>query len=450
MTPQTHVYTDEQITIKFNKWINNKIDDLNPDVSGFIEEIEELLAIKATSEYQVNATTLTNDYLEQQLPVKVGEHMTDLVNGLGSKTSATFPDKLYSLVSLMQKDIYEELCPDTIKEYVKDRLRIAIGTTAGSKPSVVATLPDGGGVDVPVTCVIMVTFNQAMAPQAVESAITISPNVEFDATWVAANWSIPGWEVADGHLIALLKPLNALIPSTTYTINIGLRAVSVQSIAPTSTYSFSFTTESSGSFPQVASTVPVDEQTDAPIGGTIRVAFDQEMITESVESAISVLPDLDYGIRWKSDNTIAVMQPLSPLEFDTTYKVTIDAEATSINSIPIGEDYTFNFFTGIHGGPQILSTMPTDGQIGIPSGYPIKVFFNRSMDPDSVEDALSVTPVIDYRAKWSETDFVLEIEPKESLVPNTTYTFEIDSQATSSHSWPLGQSYRFSFTMSEE
>lgn len=450
VTSQTHVYTDGQITIKFNKWIINKIDDLNPDLADFIEDLEELLSIKATSEYQAHATTLTNDYIEQQLPVKVGEHMTDLVNGIGSKTSATFPDKLYSLVSLMQKDIYDELCPDIIKTYVKDRLRIAIATAAGWAPSIVATLPDGGGIDVPVTSVIMITFSQAMAPQAVESAITISPNVEFDATWIAANWLISGWEEADGHLIGLLKPTIPLAFSTKYTIDIGLRALSVQSVAPNSAYSFSFTTKSSGDPPQISSTVPVDEQTDVPIGGTIRVVFDQEMVTESVESAISISPRIDYDIRWQSGNTVAVLQPLESLNFDTNYKVTIGAEAISTNSISLGEDYTLDFFTGIHGVPQVLSTMPTDGQVGIPSGYPIQVFFNRSMNPDSVEDAITVTPTIEYRAKWYEADFVLEIEPKEPLVPNTTYTFEIGGKSTSSHSWPLGQSYRFSFTTLDE
>ncbi|NQT73337.1 MAG: Ig-like domain-containing protein [Chloroflexi bacterium] len=450
VTPQTHVYTDGQITIKFNKWITNKIDDLNPDISGFIEDIAEILTIKATSEYQAHATPLTNDYLEQQLPVKVGEHMTDLVNGIGSKTSTTFPNKLYSLVSVMQKDIYDELCPDIIKEYVKDRLRITIAAAVGLAPSVVATLPNDGEIDVPVTSAIMITFDQAMAPQAVESAITISPNIEFDATWIAANWIIPGWEQADGHLIALLKSANALEPSTAYTIDIGLRAVSVQSVAPDSTHTFSFTTKSSGTPPQISNIVPVDEQTDAPIGGTIRVVFDQEMIAESVESAISISPRIDYDIRWQSGNTVAVLQPLESLDFDTNYKVTIGAEAISINSIPLGEDYTFIFFTGIHGGPHILSTMPTDGQVGIPSGYPIQVFFNRSMDPDSVEDALSVTPDIEYKTKWYEADFVLEIEPQEQLVPNTTYTFEIGGQSTSSHSRPLGQSYRFSFTTLDE
>jgi len=72
------------------------------------------------------------------------------------------------------------------------------------------------------------------------------------------------------------------------------------------------------------------------------------------------------------------------------------------------------------------------------------------MDLDSIEDALSVTPAIEYRAKWPEADFVLQIELEEPLTPNTTYTFEIDGQATSSFSWPLGQSYRFSFTTLDE
>jgi len=142
------------------------------------------------------------------------------------------------------------------------------------------------------------------------------------------------------------------------------------------------------------------------------------------------------------------LQPFEPLAFDTGFTVRIGSKVLSSNWESLGDNYILSFFTGIHGIPEFSSAIPEDGQTDIPSNYPIQIVFDRSMDPSSVEAALTVTPAIEYTTNWAEAGFVLNIEPSAQLKKQTTYTFEIGYGATSSFGCPLNNPIQLSFSTS--
>jgi hypothetical protein len=146
------------------------------------------------------------------------------------------------------------------------------------------------------------------------------------------------------------------------------------------------------------------------------------------------------------DNTIAVLQPLEPLEADTTYSVTIDAEARSADGIALGKDFSFEFITGFSPAPHVMGTMPLDGQDNITSDYPIHIVFDWPMDPTSVEAALTITPAFDYTTEWSEANFVMTIKPLTTLASFTRYTIQLGSSARSDVGIPIGDTFKITFT----
>ena len=209
-------------------------------------------------------------------------------------------------------------------------------------------------------------------------------------------------------------------------------------------------TKGPGEVPQVVKTLPLDGQADASVGQPIEIAFDQPMAPASVEAAIVVSPAMEYDIFWIEDGTVAVLQPLAPIEFNTTYTVYVGTEAMSADGLPLEESYSFSFITGIVPTPQVLGTMPLDGQGDIPSNHPIQIVFDWPMEPTSAGAALVVSPAMDYTTMWLEANFVLLIEPTMPLEASTTYTFKISSGAMSADGLPLEEGYSFSFTTKEK
>ncbi|MFC2063314.1 Ig-like domain-containing protein [Chloroflexota bacterium] len=90
--------------------------------------------------------------------------------------------------------------------------------------------------------------------------------------------------------------------------------------------------------------------------------------------------------------------------------------------------------------------MPYSGQGNIPSNHPIQIVFDRSMDTQSVEGLLDISPNLEYTTNWYDADMVLEIVPLATLPANTTFTITIGAGVLSSFGLPLAEYYTFTFS----
>jgi hypothetical protein len=274
-----------------------------------------------------------------------------------------------------------------------------------------------------------------MESSSLETAIKVSPGTQFAA--------IP---MLEKNLIILIKPTEPLLGDSTYTVVISQEAVSLAGIQLLETYEFSFKTKATGSAPTITSISPENGTIGNMAGQPITLVFDQRMVTDSVESAISITPSFDYSVVWTDDNTTAILQSHEPLEVNIEYTVAIGAGAMSGDGVPLAEEHQSNFTTGIMNLPQVLGTLPHSGQRNIPSNHLIQIVFDRSMDPESVEALLNVSPHLDYTTRWFEAEMVLQIKPTNPLGINTKYTIDIGAGALSSFGLPLENDYEFSFT----
>jgi len=428
-TPETHEYKESEMKRKFNEWVENRVNDLDPNDPDFLEELEKLRVIQLSDKYDRLCTTPMHEWKVQELK----EKFADLVDAL-DPSMPNFMEKLDELTKLQKDSSYEEIWSKGLMQYKEEQLRIKLTKEPGEIPHVLGTLPGHEQSDVPVSQSILIAFDQPMEPFSVVDNLEDYPAMEYDLSWM------------DDNVVLILEPIEPWDFDTIYTVYIGAGAISEAGMLLEEGYKFNFTTKESGEAPQVMETLPRDGQADASGSQPLEIHFDQPMAADSLEAAIEISPAINYAILWQEENTIAVLHLLEPLGNDTAYTVGIGTEAMSADYIPLEESYRFSFFTGIHGAPHVLGTLPENGQADIPSNHPIQIVFDRPMNPAPVEAALEVSPNMDYSTTWLEANFVLLLEPLAPLAANKTYTFEIGTEAVSIVGLPMEEDFSFSFT----
>ena len=435
-TTDTHEYKEEQMKKKFNEYIENLVNGLDPNDPNFEEELEKLRLIQRSDKYSRLITQLMHQWKEEQLKVKFGQYVGNLVDAL-DPSLANFMENLNELIQLQKSETYQELCPAEVKQAKNEQIKVKVTEEPGEIPKVRGTLPGYEQTDVPVSQSVLIAFDQPMEPLSVMETFEVHPAVEGHLEWLESN------------AIMLFEPLEFWDFDATYEIYIGMGAMSEAGMLMEEAYEFGFTTGESGEVPRVVGTLPHDGQADASGTQPIEIYFDQPMTPASLEAAIEVSPALDYAILWAEDNTIARLHPLAPLGNNAAYTVDIGTEAMSAGGLPLAEGHRFSFITGILPTPHVLGTLPLDGQVDVPPNHPIRIVFDWPMEPASVEATLEVSPGVEYSTTWLEANFVLLIETTEPLATKTIYIFEIGTTAMSTDGLPLEEGFRFSFITGE-
>jgi methionine-rich copper-binding protein CopC len=366
------------------------------------------------------------------------EYVGNLMEAL-DRSSTSFRKDLADLIDFQSSDVYREFCPKIRKEEKQAWLADLLLSQPGTAPRVSSVYPKKGQTGVHLDQTIMIVFDQPMSMGFIDAAIGIHPRLPYEVV-----------TAAEENFIVLCRPLEPLEENHQYYVTINDLATSREGLPLGTEYEFFFETDEAGPAPSIVATTPADGTLADNAGQPITITFDRRMATDSVEAAISITPDFDYSLYWTDDDTTAVIQSHDPLESNTRYTVTLDDSATSANSVPLDGEYKFSFTPVIMYLPSVLGTMPESGLDNIPSNYPIQIVFDDSMDRESVEALVSVSPDFDYNTTWFEADMVLQIEPTSTLDADTTYTIKIGAGALSIFGLPLQNDYESSFTTRPE
>ena len=436
-TPETHDYKENQMRQRFNDWVENLVNGLDPNDPDFLKNLEMLRNLQLSDKYDKYINADMHQWKEQTLQDKMATYVTNLLNGLHPLSPTLWAD-LAILTKFQLRDVYKELCPSAIKQEKQARLTGILTRPPGQPPEVAGTYPVMGQVEVSLDQPIMIAFNQPMDPGSLASAIEVSPATMFT--------SVP---MDEENFIIVLLPREFLAQDTAYIVTINQAAISLAGSSLLETYEFSFKTKSAGAAPSVKSTMPLNGTIDNMAGQPIVIKFDQKMDTGSVEATLSITPKFEYGVIWDAGDTTAIIQSHVPLDVNTVYTVTVGGGATSADGVPIIGEHQFRFITGINGPPVVLGTMPDNGQSDIPPNHPIRIVFDRPMDRRSVESMMSFSSDFEHSTRWYEANMVLEIIPMKSLAINTTYTITIKAGALSSVGLPLGDDFGFSFATAD-
>jgi hypothetical protein len=319
-----------------------------------------------------------------------------------------------------------------------------VASTVDARPPAVlgisVTQPVAGDPAVAlITTSIEVAFSEPVEADDAADAIRLEPAVEGAA-------SLSGTTL-------IFTPAEALELSTAYEVTVatGVRdlAGNAMTEAPPS-----FTFETAGR-PRILATDPADGAVDVPVEQPIGITFSSLMDTAVVESELRVWPTIRYDVRWSGERVEIV--PAEPLRPDTSYEVTLDADATDAAGVALGEPFSITFTT-VQPGLRVDRLVPADGVDGIAPATVIAVIFDRPVDPDSIDgDGLRITPEVAGTLEVATlpgeepgeegTGRILRFTASGPLPANTTFDVEVAPDVVSAAGGgALAQPLSWSFT----
>ncbi len=203
--------------------------------------------------------------------------------------------------------------------------------------------------------------------------------------------------------------------------------------------------------PNVKETSPADKDVSVPVTGKTQVTFCKPMETQATNQAFVITPGIDYRVEWSYYNMIATIIPTNPLEYGTTYTITITTDALSYAGYNLEEPYTFSFTTvELTLPPELISITPaSDSEIPATTTQ-FALLFSESMNTDLTSDAITIFPNVPYEITWEVNNRLMIITLLEPLAPDTQYDIMLFSTAVSEAGLALENDYILSYHTSAE
>ncbi len=120
--PQTKQYKEEQMGKKFNEWVRNRVDEINPTNPNDLKYFFWLQTIQQTEKYDELATDDTKQYKEEQM----GEKFNEWVRNRVDEINPTNPNDLkyfFWLQTIQQTEKYDEFATPETHNYKESQLR---------------------------------------------------------------------------------------------------------------------------------------------------------------------------------------------------------------------------------------------------------------------------------------------------------------------------------------
>lgn len=212
--------------------------------------------------------------------------------------------------------------------------------------------------------------------------------------------------------------------------------------------------------PQILSTQPADTSQFISVNTPIVVSFSEEMSLPGTvlddETVVTVYDGatriLSSSITYSSPNL--TFQPLSVLDANTLYTVTILSAAADLSGNQLGGDFEFEFTT--EPPTNIAATGPSNGAQFVVVDVDVTVTFSENMDETTVIPARfsleeltdqggSVVSTVTGSFTYNDTSNVLTFDPTALLGPETWYRATVDSAVTDQTGNSIGSDYIFEF-----
>jgi len=216
---------------------------------------------------------------------------------------------------------------------------VEISTQNAIPPTVSTTLVEGN-TTTPMTSTFTFTFSKVMNRTSVQNAVSLTP-----ATACSFAWS-------NNDMTLVVRPTMPLRSETAYTITIDGSAADIGGITIEQPLIRNFTTRpASEELPIVIANHPLTTSRNFPTIGTINIAFNREMDTASLQTAISMrrgTTTLERLLHFDivDEKTVVTIKPVEPLQpNNAAHIVIISTQAKDATGIAISAQYQFTFYT---------------------------------------------------------------------------------------------------------
>ena len=323
---------------------------------------------------------------------------------------------------------------------VDDKLIIAsqngkiycFGRADTSKPKVEITDPMNDSTNVSISKKITITYSELMNQTSVENAISTLPTITYTSSW--------------DETTLILSLISNLDYDTTYYITIDSKVKDLSGNSMVEDYQFQFTTEEEPDTtpPLVESTYPTNNSKNISVSATITITFSEVMNLSSVEKSISSIPGIAYTHSWESRTFMLTFT--SNLEYSTEYKITVGIGSKDIAGNSLQKVYSFLFLSEEEGDitpPAILLTNPDIKESDVLVNISISITFSEATNKTSVENALTITPLINIAFSWIGNS--VNIFPAVDLDYLTNYTITIGNGSMDLANNSMTDDYTFYF-----
>lgn len=318
-------------------------------------------------------------------------------------------------------------------------------STVVTPPVVHSTDPASNDTAVALNQKIAVTFSKAMD---VTTLTTTSFKLKKGSETIAGLVSVSG---ATG----LFTPTVNLLPNTLYTASVDTTVTDLAGNALATKYQWTFTTGASTVVtpPTVVSTTPLSNATGVLLSAHITATFSKTMNALTLTTASFVVKHGAVAVEGLVSylGKTATFIPSDNLLPNTVYSVSISTAAQDLASNAIAQKYDWTFTTGaavVIVAPVVSYTFPATSadDIAIPSA--LAVVFSKAMDTLTLTTSSftlkkGITSVAGAVSYVGDT---VKFTPTTPLLPSTTYTATITTNAKDTAGTPLASNYVWSFT----
>jgi hypothetical protein len=301
---------------------------------------------------------------------------------------------------------------------------IPAGLPDTTPPTVLATDPTNGAINVTVDKKISATFSEAMDPATITTATTF--------TLQPQGGTLVSGTVAYSSVTATLHPTAPLVENTIYIATITTGARDTSGTALVAPRIWHFTTVQDATIPSVVSTSPIDSATSVSTNRRIFVVFSKAMNAATLTPATFTLEQgggfFPPGIVTCVGNTASFV-PTGDLSSNSTCTATITLGAKDLAGHSLASPSVWTFSTGSGLDlvrPRVLTTVPAAEATGVPIDQAIVATFDDEMDPFTINAATftlrQTLGSILVAGSVTSTSRTAVLRPTVSLAPNTSYT----------------------------
>ncbi len=306
-------------------------------------------------------------------------------------------------------------------------------------PSVTATQPLDGAIDVPLDVVVGAAFSEDVDPASVTTSTF---------TLIGPGGAVAGSVDASGSAVTF-QAFGPLASDATYTARLttGITDLAGNPLAADVTWSFT-TVDVEG--PAVVTTLPASGATGVPLDVIVSAELSEDIdpatATESTFRVTGPGGAVTGGVN-AAGRAIA-FDPTDDLASATTYTARLTTGITDLAGNPLAAEFTWSFTTSDVEPPRVTATSPADEAVDVSPGVVVSASFSEPIDPASAtaETFTLSGPGGDVAGVVEASGSSAQLTPSAPLTGSTAYTARITTGIRDLAGNPLEAGVEWSFT----
>ena len=199
--------------------------------------------------------------------------------------------------------------------------------------------------------------------------------------------------------------------------------------------------------PEIESILPKNGQVGVDPFQDIKIVFNEPVDHDSVEGAFSLASsgETEGKFSWEGDETM-IYSPKRGWTIGEKYTVVVERSVEDINRNKLQRKFVSDFFIGTDFAHPYIADVTNNPYIQ-ENNIILTIVFSKSMDINSLQSAVSISPSFDYRLELNNNNTELIIIANQELPTMNEYTLTISTTAKSESGLQLLRDYVYDFAM---